>query len=564
MAGVGLLLATNAADKAIPWFLAHAIDALRHRQGEAVMHAALVVLALAAIMWFVRTLSRIVLLNVGRDVEYDLRKELLAKVHSLGSCFTQQMATGEIMSRATNDLAQVRLLSGFGLMNSVNSLVAYVSALSLMFTLSPKLALYALVPYPFFALVTRSFAKRLYLRSQGAQEALGNLADRAQENVAAVRVVRSLGLEEHEERRFEEANQQAIVANMKLTIIRGAMWPVLMLLGSTGTLVVVWFGGQMVLAHELSVGELAAFLAYLGQLLWPTMALGFLLSVVQRGRASYARVREILDAEESIVEPADARECSGEGALSLRGLSFSYGDRDVLTDIDVEVPAGASLAIVGRVGSGKSTLAALMPRLLPVPDDSIFVDGIDVNQLRLRSLRREVAYAAQDPFLFSTTVYGNIAFALDEPYGEGARERVRAAAEEASILEEVDGLPNGFDTLVGERGVQLSGGQKQRVALARALLNAPAVLVLDDPMSAVDARTEAKILEAIDRVARGRTLVLITHRVVAAARAEQVLVLDAGRVVERGTPDALLAANGLYAAMAKQQALRAELEEITP
>ena len=564
MAGVGLLLATNAADKAIPWFLAHAIDALRHRQGEAVMHAALVVLALAAIMWFVRTLSRIVLLNVGRDVEYDLRKELLAKVHSLGSCFTQQMATGEIMSRATNDLAQVRLLSGFGLMNSVNSLVAYVSALSLMFTLSPKLALYALVPYPFFALVTRSFAKRLYLRSQGAQEALGNLADRAQENVAAVRVVRSLGLEEHEERRFEEANQQAIVANMKLTIIRGAMWPVLMLLGSTGTLVVVWFGGQMVLAHELSVGELAAFLAYLGQLLWPTMALGFLLSVVQRGRASYARVREILDAEESIVELADARECSGEGALSLRGLSFSYGDRDVLTDIDVEVPAGASLAIVGRVGSGKSTLAALMPRLLPVPDDSIFVDGIDVNQLRLRSLRREVAYAAQDPFLFSTTVYGNIAFALDEPYGEGARERVRAAAEEASILEEVDGLPNGFDTLVGERGVQLSGGQKQRVALARALLNAPAVLVLDDPMSAVDARTEAKILEAIDRVARGRTLVLITHRVVAAARAEQVLVLDAGRIVERGTPDALLAANGLYAAMAKQQALRAELEEITP
>ena len=564
MAGVGLLLATNAADKAIPWFLAHAIDALRHRQGEAVMHAALVVLALAAIMWFVRTLSRIVLLNVGRDVEYDLRKELLAKVHSLGSSFTQQMATGEIMSRATNDLAQVRLLSGFGLMNSVNSLVAYVSALSLMFTLSPKLALYALVPYPFFALVTRSFAKRLYLRSQGAQQALGNLAERAQENVAAVRVVRSLGLEEHEERRFEEANQQAIVANMKLTIIRGAMWPVLMLLGSTGTLVVVWFGGQMVLAHELSVGELAAFLAYLGQLLWPTMALGFLLSVVQRGRASYARVREILDAEESIVELADARECSGEGALSLRGLSFSYGDRDVLTDIDVEVPAGASLAIVGRVGSGKSTLAALMPRLLPVPDDSIFVDGIDVNQLRLRSLRREVAYAAQDPFLFSTTVYGNIAFALDEPYGEGARERVRAAAEEASILEEVDGLPNGFDTLVGERGVQLSGGQKQRVALARALLNAPAVLVLDDPMSAVDARTEAKILEAIDRVARGRTLVLITHRVVAAARAEQVLVLDAGRVVERGTPDALLAANGLYAAMAKQQALRAELEEITP
>ena len=564
MGGVGLLLATNAADKAIPWFLAHAIDALRHRQGEAVMHAALVVLALAAIMWFVRTLSRIVLLNVGRDVEYDLRKELLAKVHSLGSCFTQQMATGEIMSRATNDLAQVRLLSGFGLMNSVNSLVAYVSALSLMFTLSPKLALYALVPYPFFALVTRSFAKRLYLRSQGAQQALGNLAERAQENVAAVRVVRSLGLEEHEERRFEEANQQAIVANMKLTIIRGAMWPVLMLLGSTGTLVVVWFGGQMVLAHELSVGELAAFLAYLGQLLWPTMALGFLLSVVQRGRASYARVREILDAEESIVELADARECSGEGALSLRGLSFSYGDRDVLTDIDVEVPAGASLAIVGRVGSGKSTLAALMPRLLPVPDDSIFVDGIDVNQLRLRSLRREVAYAAQDPFLFSTTVYGNIAFALDEPYGEGARERVRAAAEEASILEEVDGLPNGFDTLVGERGVQLSGGQKQRVALARALLNAPAVLVLDDPMSAVDARTEAKILEAIDRVARGRTLVLITHRVVAAARAEQVLVLDAGRVVERGTPDELLAANGLYAAMAKQQALRAELEEITP
>ncbi|NOY90915.1 MAG: ABC transporter ATP-binding protein [Deltaproteobacteria bacterium] len=559
---MALLFATNAADKAIPWFLARAIDGLRAQRGQAVVHAAEVVLALAAVMWLVRSLSRVVLLNVGRDVEYDLRKELLAKIHALGSCFTQQLATGEIMSRATNDLNQVRLLSGFGVMNSVNSVVAYVSALSLMFALSPTLTLYALIPYPFFALLTRSFAKRLYHRSRAAQEALGGLADRAQENIAAVRVVRSLGLEEHEERRFEEANQRAIEANMKLTIIRGAMWPVLMLLGSTGTLVVVWIGGQMVLAGELSVGQLAAFLAYLGQLLWPTMALGFLLSVVQRGRASYARVREILDAEESIVEQPDPIEPSGEGALCLRGLSFSYGEHQVLQEIDLELKAGASLAIVGRVASGKSTLAALMPRLLPVPDGAIFVDGVDVNRLRLRSLRREVAYAAQDPFLFSTTIYGNIAFALDEPYGPGARKRVRAAAEEAVILEEVDALPEGFDTLVGERGVQLSGGQKQRVALARALLNSPAVLVLDDPMSAVDARTESKILSAIDRAARGRTLVLITHRVVAAARAEQILVLDAGRVVERGSHEELLAADGLYASMARQQALRAELAEL--
>lgn len=560
--GVLLLFATNGADKAIPWFLAQAVDGLRAVDGPVVERAAFVVLALAAVMWVVRTLSRVVIFNVGRDVEYDLRGELLAKVHGLGASFTQRMPTGEVMSRATNDLNQVRLLSGFGVLNSANSVFAFVMALGLMFTLSPKLTLFALIPYPFFALITRAFARRLYRRSREAQEALGQLAERAQENVAAVRVVRSLGLEGHEEARFERATQAAVEANMKLTVIRGAMWPVLMLLGSTGTLIVVWAGGHMVLAGELTVGQLAAFLAYLGQLLWPTMALGFLLSVLQRGRASYARVREILDAEEDIVEAPDAESPAGEGALAVRGLTFAYGDATVLRDVSFELESGQSLAIVGRVGSGKSTLAALLPRLRPVPEGSIFVDGVDVNRLTLAGLRREVAYAAQDPFLFSTTVYSNIAFALDEPNGEGAREEVRRAAEEAAILEEIERLPDGFDTLVGERGVQLSGGQKQRVALARALLNAPAVLVLDDPMSAVDARTEAHILGAIDRVAVGRTLVLVTHRVAAAERMAQVLVLDGGEVVERGTPSELLAADGVFADLAKRQRLRAELEEL--
>jgi len=557
--GVLLLLATNALDKAIPWLLAYAVDALREGRLAAVGEYAIWVIAIAAVMWVVRTASRMVLFNIGRDVEYELRNELLERLLLLGGAFFSRMATGDIMSRATNDLTQVRLLTGFGVLNLANTIFAFGGALALMLAISPELTLWAFTPLPLFVVATRWFSRQMYQRSRDAQEALASLADRAQENLSGVRLVRAYGVEDHAATIFEEANQRALRNNMRLVLIRGFMWPIMMALSSVGMVIVIWIGGGMVVDGTLTIGEFAAFNAYFAQLIWPTVALGFLLSVLQRGRVSYKRVREVLDAEPEIVEVASPKKVTGEGAIAVKDLRYSYGDREVLSGVSLEVPAKGSLAVVGRTASGKSTLAALLPRLLPTPPDSVHLDGEDVTEVELAPLRKAVGYAQQEPFLFSSTIERNIAFALDDPDAEDAPARIRAVAREAAILEEIEGLPDGFDTVVGERGVQLSGGQKQRIALARALLSEPTVLVLDDPLSAVDARTEATILKALDRAGEGRTLVLVTNRIAAASRTEQIVVLEKGRVVERGTHDELKDAGGLYARIAERQQLEKEL-----
>ena len=557
-----LLVVTNAAEKAIPWLLQHALDALTRSELSAVRDFALGVVALAAVSWVVRTLSRVWIFNVGRDVEYDLRNEVLERIHLLGSSFFRRMATGEIMSRATNDLTQVRLLIGFAGLNVVNSTLAFTSAIGLMIAISPKLTLFALLPYPLLVLATRGFGSAIYRRSTDSQAALAALTDTANENVSGIRVVRAMGLDGRERARFERANDEAVRTTMRLVVLRGLMWPVLLGVGSIGTIVVVWMGGGMVLEGELTAGQFAAFNAYLGLLVWPTLAFGYILSVVQRGRASYARVREILDAEPDVVEAREPLEAEGPGAIEVEELELAYGDRKVLDGVSLRVPAGGSLAVLGPTGSGKSTLAALLPRLLPTPPGKVRLDGVDVNDLSLRSLRESVGYAQQEPFLFSTTVERNLKLALDDPDAPDAEARLRHAAAEACVLEEIEAMADGFQTVVGERGVQLSGGQKQRLTLARALLNEPKVLVLDDPLSAVDAKTESDILAALDRAKQHRTFILITNRVAAAARTDRVLVLDEGRVVEEGTHDELVQAGGLYARIAQKQRLERELEAL--
>jgi ATP-binding cassette subfamily B protein len=560
--GAVLLVITNVLDKAVPYFLQQSIDSLSAGATGSLRFFALMAMLTAGLMWVFRTSSRIWVFNVGRSVEYDLRNELLAHLQKLDEGFYRGLSTGEIMSRATNDLNQVRLLLGFGILNLVNTLLAYGLGIALMINISPELTLWAMIPFPLFVLFARGFGKALYQRSRRSQEALGRLAEVTQESLSAVRLVRAFGLERRESIRFGEANSELVDRNMKLVVLRGFMWPLLMGISALGTVIVIWRGGTMVLEGQLTVGEFAAFHAYLGQLVWPTLAFGWLLSVLQRGRASYDRVRRVLDTVPSIDDPSKPDAVPQGGALRVSGLHYDYGKGRGIRDISFDVPAGGSLAIVGRTGSGKTTVARLLPRLLDTPTGCVFLDEVDITRVRRRELRQAIGLAQQSAFLFSSTVSQNIAFPLREGTDEERLEWVEGAAKEAAVLDEIHRLPGGMNTVVGERGVQLSGGQKQRVALARSLLNQPRVLILDDPMSAVDAETERKVLDAIERVGRDRTLILITHRVAAASQCDNILVLDEGRIVQRGAHDELVAQEGLYATLASRQQLEAELEAI--
>lgn len=508
----------------------------------------------------IRVLSRMTIFHAGRMAEYQIRDLLLRKLLVLGVSFFRRMPTGEIMSRATNDLTQVRLLLGFGVLNVVNTVFALISAVSVMISVSGRLTLAALAPFPLLIFVTRRYGRAIFLRTRENQAAIGALSERVQGSLAGVRVVRAFSLEESEKRAFHEASLGYLDKSLALARLRGFMGPTMSAVGATGMLVVFWYGGYLVLSGHMTHGDFVAFWAALARLTWPIMAFGFVVSMVQRGRAGYARIEQVLEAEPDVIDGSAAALRHVRGALDVRGLAFAFGSGKVLDNVSFQVDAGRSLAIVGRVGSGKSTLAALLARLLPTPSGTVFLDGMDVCALPLSTVRRAIGYAQQDAFLFSTTVARNIAYALDDPDTDDALAKVRAAAADAQILDEVERLPDRMDTIVGERGLQLSGGQKQRVALARALLYEPAIVLLDDPLSAVDARTEADILQAIDRQIRQRTVVLITSRVAAAARCDRIIVLDRGRIVESGTHGELAGAGGLYSRFVEEQRLQGEIE----
>ncbi len=508
----------------------------------------------------IRVLSRMTIFHAGRMAEYEIRNLLLRRLLVLGVSFFRRMPTGEIMSRATNDLTQVRLLLGFGVLNVVNTLFALISALSVMIGVSGRLTLAALAPFPFLVFVTRGYGRAMFRRTRDNQAAIGELSERVQGSLAGVRVVRAFSLEESEKRAFHAASLGYLGKALALARLRGFMGPTMSAIGATGMLVVFWYGGYLVMTGHMSHGDFVAFWAALSRLTWPIMAFGFVVSMVQRGRAGYARIQHIFEADPDVVDGSRPAPAHVHGSLEVRALGFSYRNGKVLDDVSLRVDAGRSLAIVGRVGSGKSTLAALLARLLPTPRGTVFVDGHDVCDLPLSSVRRAIGYAQQDAFLFSTTVGRNVAYALDDPDTVQGVARVREAMRDAQILDEVELLPDGLDTVVGERGLQLSGGQRQRVALARALLYEPAIVLLDDPLSAVDARTEAAILQAIDQQIRQRTVVLITSRVAAAARCDRVIVLDRGRIVESGTHEQLASAGGVYSRFVEEQRLQGEIE----
>jgi len=556
----GFQLAMNRVD----WLSKRAIDAVFSGDGPAAIRHASVMLGLAVAAFFTRIASRYFIFNAGRDVEYDVRQGLLHKLHELGSAFYRRMSAGEIMSRATNDLGQVRLLFGFGVLNVVNVVFAFASALQVMLAISWRLTLVALVMVPIVVVTTRGFSRHLFVRTRKNQETLGKLAALVQGNLAGVRVVRSFALETRELERFRATNEEYLEASLALARLRGSMGPTLGASSAVGVLLFFWYGGLLLLRDQadggLTKGDFFAFNLALARMTWPIIALGFAFSILQRGRACFARLKEIFDTVPEIQDEG-TRLAKGT-SLSVSKLSFAYGKNQVLRDVSFDVEAGKSLAIVGRTGAGKSTLAQLLVRLLPTPRGTVRVGGVDVCEMPLSELRHRLGYAQQDAFLFSTTVARNIGFSIDDPDAPESLAKIRDAAREAQVLEEALGLPEQFDTVVGERGVQLSGGQRQRIALARALAWEPPILLLDDPLSAVDAKTEAAVLEAIERQADKRTVVLITHRVAAAAQCDEVVVIDEGRVVARGTHAELVRQGGLYATFAEEQRAARELEEL--
>jgi ATP-binding cassette, subfamily B, multidrug efflux pump len=563
--GTTFLVGTNACALLIPWLLKLAIESLQ-RPGNAIHSPAFygrLIIAAALLQGIIRVFSRTTLLHGARRIEFQIREELYAKLLTLDLAFFSRERTGDILSRFANDLTNVRMLIGFGVLNVINTGILYFSALFLMLKISTLLTLIAVIPFPMMILVVKKISALMFRRSQRAQEELARLTSQAEENVSAAALIKAYCREDSQVSAFREISARYFDSNMAMTRLRGLMMPIMASTGGVGTLAVLFIGGSRVISGAMTLGDFVAFNGYLGMLIWPTVVFGWILNLVQRGAASMQRLNHVLDARPQILEP-DVPAQPGEikGAIELRDLSFSYEGNaaPVLSHISLAIPKGMKLGIVGPIGSGKSTLLRLISRLYPVADGTLSFDGIDINRFPLKTLRDAIGFVPQESFLFSRTVADNIGYGREG----AAEEDIGYAARLASLDDDVRRFPEGYRTLVGERGIALSGGQKQRAAIARALIKGPAVLILDDPLSAVDARTEENILAGLASFYGDRTVLIASHRLSALRGCDLIIVLDEGKIVEKGSHERLLALDGRYAAIWREQQLREEIETFSP
>ena len=583
-AGTLCVLLTNGIWILFPLVLGKAADDLHEgvNRHKLLVYAALL-LAIAVTKGIFQFLTRWIVIGISRDMEFDLRNDLFARLEILSYSYYQRHRTGDIMARATNDLNAVRMLLGPAIMYSANTIVYTAGALAFMISISPWLTLYTFLPLPAVSVVIQTFGRRIHERFERIQAMFSDISARAQENFSGARLIRAYVQEDAEIRAFETENQEYIRRSLRLVRLMGMLWPTLELMLGCAVVLVLWLGGREVihglsrvtlvsnlgnshpavtttlsLSGSMSVGQFVSFSTYMMQLTWPIIALGWVINIFQRGTASLIRINEILQEQPEIKDAPGAQAPEIKGKIEFRGLNFSYEGNEVLHDVNLRVPAGTSLAIVGPTGSGKTTLVSLIPRIYDAEPGMVLIDGRPIRDYLVSTLRKNIGFVPQETFLFSDRIRENIALGVDFATDQD----IHNAADAANIAVDIEGFPEGYDTMVGERGITLSGGQKQRTAIARALIRNPKILILDDALSSVDTHTEDKILNHLRDVMRGRTTIFISHRVSTVRNADRIAVLHGGRIVEIGTHNELLALNGYYCDLYNKQLLEEELAEV--
>lgn len=551
--GVIALFIVDGLQLIVPLIVRSAVNDLVGGRGGRLGFYALYIAVIALSVFLFRFGWRYFIFGTSRLIEQDLRNRLYAHLLRLPQGYYIHHPTGELMAHATNDLEAIRFACGQGVLMLSDALFIATFSLAVMLGISPRLTLYAFIPLPFLALVVLRFGRVVHRRFQRVQEAFSQLTERVREGLSGVRVIRGFAREEGMERAFHETNLLNVRANMALVRVQGVFAPTVGFLAGLGTGLILWFGGRGVLAGELALGDLVAFTTYLGMMVWPMMALGQVVNVLQRGAASMVRIQTILSTEPEIQSPPKPKPLPASKSLEFRHLTFSYPGvaKPVLKEINLRVEEGMTLGVMGLTGSGKSTLVRLIPRIYDPPPGTLFLGGVDVRELSLAELRGLIGMVPQDVFLFSTTLRENIAYGRPE----ATDEEIWRAAELAGIAEEIRGFPGGLDTVVGERGLTLSGGQRQRVGIARALLLDPPILILDDALSSVDAQAEEEILRNLREVLRRKTAIIVAHRISAVRDADWIIVLSEGRIVEEGDHQRLLRRGGLYARLTELQAV---------
>lgn len=560
--GIAALILKDLLAVALPLVVRSGIDVVTRawRPGTLAAYCGLL-LGLSAVKSVVQFWMRYALIGISRDVEYDLRNDLYVHLTTLSGDFYGRTRTGDIMARATNDLGAVRMMLGPGLMYWLETILTLAMTLTVMLSVDWVLTLAALAPTPLLSMAVRSFGRRIHRRFERIQALYSDISSRVQENLVAVRIIRAYVQEDSELRRFEELNRDYVRHSLRLARTASLFMPLLQTFVGVGFLVVLWVGGYRLLAGHLTLGSFVMFNLYLGMLVWPAVALGWVVNLVERGSASLGRIKQLLAERPTVAEPQQPAPLPSplKGEIEFRGATVAYPSGRALDGVNLRIGAGEAVALVGHTGSGKSTLARLIPRLIDPTAGAVLLDGADLRTLPLADLRRHIGLVPQETFLFSATLAENIALGVEA----ASPEQIRWAAEAAGLGPDVANFPEGYQTLVGERGITLSGGQKQRTAIARALLRNPAILILDDALSSVDTLTEERVLDSLKELLRGRTTIIVSHRVSTVRHADRIVVLEGGRVVEEGAPAELIAAGGYYADLYQKQLLEEELESLS-